>query len=462
MQRALPEPFRFKAIERIHLPAREDRERALKEAHFNMFALKAKDVYIDLLTDSGTGALSKEQWAALMLGDESYAGADSFFRLKDAVKDMLGFDYIVPAHQGRAAENILIGSLVKPGDFIPINMPFDTTRAHIFNAQSQPINCVVDAAFNPELEQPFKGNVDLAKLEDALKTHGDKIPFVMVTVTNNSGGGQPVSLQNLRDVSAMAKKYGKKLFLDAARMAENAFFIKEREPECAKMSVAAILKAMMDTADGATISCKKDPMVNIGGLVVLRSEEDYMSLLPRVVLFEGFITYGGLAGRDLDALAVGLREMVDEEYLAHRLSQVRMLGDMLIEGGVPIIRPVGGHAIFIDACRFFPHIPQKYFPADVLSIEIYREGAVRGVGLGALAFEDKDPVTGEKLMPKLELYRMAIARRTYSNSHMEYIAQTVVDVYKRRDAVRYGLKLTYEPPVPGITHFLARLEPFSL
>ena len=462
MQHALPEPFRFKAIERIHLPSAEEREQALKEANFNMFALKARDVYIDLLTDSGTGALSKEQWAALMLGDESYAGADSFFRLRESVKEMLGFDHVIPAHQGRAAENILIGSLVKPGDLIPINMPFDTTRAHMFNAQATPVNCVVDAAFQPELEQPFKGNVDIARLEDALRTHGDRIPFVMVTVTNNSGGGQPVSLQNLRDVSAMARKYGKKLFLDAARMAENAFFIKEREPECAGMSVAAILRAMMDTADGATISCKKDPMVNIGGLVVLRSEEDYMRLLPRVVLFEGFITYGGLAGRDLDALAVGLREMADEEYLAHRLSQVRMLGDMLIEGGVPIIRPVGGHAIFIDAGRFFPHIPQKHFPADVLSIEIYREGAVRGVGLGALAFEDKDPVTGEKIMPKLELYRMAIARRTYSNSHMEYIARTVIEVYRRRDAVRYGLRLTYEPPVPGITHFLARLEPFAL
>ena len=441
MQHALPEPFRFKAIERIHLPSAEEREQALKEANFNMFALKARDVYIDLLTDSGTGALSKEQWAALMLGDESYAGADSFFRLRESVKEMLGFDHVIPAHQGRAAENILIGSLVKPGDLIPINMPFDTTRAHMFNAQATPVNCVVDAAFQPELEQPFKGNVDIARLEDALRTHGDRIPFVMVTVTNNSGGGQPVSLQNLRDVSAVAGKYGKKLYLDAARMAENAFFIKEREPECAGMSVAAILRAMMDTADGATISCKKDPMVNIGGLVVLRSEEDYMRLLPRVVLFEGFITYGGLAGRDLDALAVGLREMADEEYLAHRLSQVRMLGDMLIEGGVPIIRPVGGHAIFI---------------------EIYREGAVRGVGLGALAFEDKDPVTGEKIMPKLELYRMAIARRTYSNSHMEYIARTVIEVYRRRDAVRYGLRLTYEPPVPGITHFLARLEPFAL
>ena len=444
MQHALPEPFRFKAIERIHLPSAEEREQALKEANFNMFALKARDVYIDLLTDSGTGALSKEQWAALMLGDESYAGADSFFRLRESVKEMLGFDHVIPAHQGRAAENILIGSLVKPGDLIPINMPFDTTRAHMFNAQATPVNCVVDAAFQPELEQPFKGNVDIARLEDALRTHGDRIPFVMVTVTNNSGGGQPVSLQNLRDVSAVAGKYGKKLYLDAARMAENAFFIKEREPECAGMSVAAILRAMMDTADGATISCKKDPMVNIGGLVV------------------GFITYGGLAGRDLDALAVGLREMADEEYLAHRLSQVRMLGDMLIEGGVPIIRPVGGHAIFIDAGRFFPHIPQKHFPADVLSIEIYREGAVRGVGLGALAFEDKDPVTGEKIMPKLELYRMAIARRTYSNSHMEYIARTVIEVYRRRDAVRYGLRLTYEPPVPGITHFLARLEPFAL
>ncbi len=462
MPSMLPEPFRCKMIEHIRLPSPEEREKALTAAHCNMFGLLAKDVFIDLLTDSGTGSMSKEQWAAMMLGDESYAGADSFVRLKEAVAEVLGFNFVIPTHQGRAAENILFGSLAKAGDVIPINMPFDTTRAHIMNVGAKAAPCVVDAAFDAGLEAPFKGNVDLQKLEAVLKEQGERVPFVMTTVTNNSGGGQPVSLENLRQVSAMARKYKKPLIFDAARMAENAYLIKEREPACAQMSLAQILRAMMDVADGITVSAKKDPMVNIGGLIAVRAEEMYLNLLPRVVLFEGFITYGGLAGRDLDALAVGLKEMTDEQYMAHRLDQVRQLGAMLTQAGVPIVKPAGGHAIFIDAAAFFPHIPQSRFPADVLSIEIYREGAVRGVGLGALAFEETDPATGKKLLPKLELYRMAIPRRTYTNSHMEYIAQTVIDVHKRREKVKYGLELTYEPPVPGITHFLAKLKPVGL
>ncbi|HCD71532.1 tryptophanase [Thermovirga lienii] len=341
-------------------------------------------------------------------------------------------------------------------------MPFDTTRAHIFNNGATPVDCVIDEAFDPESDHPFKGNVDINKLEKVIIEHRDSIPLIMVTVTNNSGGGQPVSLKNLQEVSAVAKKYNIPFFIDAARMAENAYFIKMREKEYASWSLADILKAMMDTADGISVSCKKDPLVNIGGMICCRTEEMYHTLLPRVILFEGFATYGGLAGRDLEALAVGLREMTDEQYMAHRIAQVRYLGELLEEGGVPFVKPTGGHAIFIDAAAFFPHIPQEYFPADVLSIEVYREGAIRGIGLGALAFGTKDEKTGELKLPKLELYRLAINRRTYTNSHLEYVAKKIIDVYKRRDQVRYGLKVKYAPPVEGIHHFLAHLEPFNL
>jgi tryptophanase len=457
-----PEPFRIRMVEPVRVPNDEEREEALKKAHYNMFGLASKDIYIDLLTDSGTGAMSKYQWAALMCGDEAYAGADSFFALKEAVKDVLGFDYVIPTHQGRAAENVIFGTLVKKGDIVPFNMPFDTTRAHIFNNGATPVDCVIDEAFDPESDHPFKGNVDINKLEKVIIEHRDSIPLIMVTVTNNSGGGQPVSLKNLQEVSAVAKKYNIPFFIDAARMAENAYFIKMREKEYASWSLADILKAMMDTADGISVSCKKDPLVNIGGMICCRTEEMYHTLLPRVILFEGFATYGGLAGRDLEALAVGLREMTDEQYMAHRIAQVRYLGELLEEGGVPFVKPTGGHAIFIDAAAFFPHIPQEYFPADVLSIEVYREGAIRGIGLGALAFGTKDEKTGELKLPKLELYRLAINRRTYTNSHLEYVAKKIIDVYKRRDQVRYGLKVKYAPPVEGIHHFLAHLEPFNL
>lgn len=460
--RVPPEPFRIKMVEPVRVPDAEQRERALEAGHFNMFGLRGADVYIDLLTDSGTGAMSKQQWAAIMMGDEAYAGADSFFNLKKAVKEVLGFDYTIPTHQGRAAENVVFSALVRPGDVIPFNMPFDTTRGHIFNAGASPAECVIEEAFDRENPHPFKGNIDIAKLEKTLSDNKGRVPFVMITITNNSGGGQPVSLKNLREASAAAKKHGVPLFLDAARMAENAWFIKNREEECRGMSVAEILKATMDTADAITVSCKKDPLVNIGGLVARRTEELYFKIVPKVILFEGFATYGGLAGRDLEALAVGLREMVDEQHLTHRIAQVRYLGELLEEGGVPCIQPIGGHAVFIDAGAFLPHIPQGLYPADVLSVEIYREGAVRGIGLGALAFEDVDEKTGKRTFPKLELYRLAINRRTYTNSHMEYVAETIVNVYKRRDSIRYGLDLVYEPPVKGMKHFLAHLKPKGL
>lgn len=458
-----PEPFRIKMVEPVRVPGGDEREKALEAARFNMFGLRAADVYIDLLTDSGTGAMSKQQWAAIMMGDEAYAGADSFFSLKKAVKEVLGFDYAIPVHQGRAAENVVFGSLVKEGDVIPFNMPFDTTRGHIFNCKASSVDCVIDEAFDRTNQHPFKGNVDIAKLEKAIAEYGKaRIPFIMVTITNNSGGGQPVSLANLGEVSAVAKKHGIPLLLDAARMAENAWFIKNREKECAHMTIAEILKATMDTADAITVSCKKDPLVNIGGLVACRTEEMYYKIVPRVILFEGFATYGGLAGRDLEALAVGLREMTDEQHLTHRIAQVRYLGDLLEEGGVPCIQPTGGHAVFIDAAAFLPHIPQGSYPADVLSVEIYREGAIRGIGLGALAFETTDEKTGERIFPKLELFRLAVNRRTYTNSHIEYVAESIVNVYKRRDSIRWRLEMVYEPPVKGLKHFLAHLKPVAL
>lgn len=458
-----PEPFRIRMVEPVRVPDANEREAALKAAHYNMFGLSSRDIYIDLLTDSGTGAMSKYQWAALMRGDEAYAGADSFYALKESVKDVLGFDYVIPTHQGRAAENVTFGTLVSRDDVIPFNMPFDTTRAHVFNAGAEPVNCVVDAAFEPGDLSPFKGDVDISKLERTIEQYGkERIPLIMVTVTNNSGGGQPVSLTNLREVSRVARQHQIPLFLDAARMAENAWFIKDREEGCRNMTVSEILLEMMNTADAINVSCKKDPLVNIGGMICCRTEEMYMKLLPRVILFEGFATYGGLAGRDLEALAVGLREMTDEQYLSHRIAQVRYLGEMLEDGGVPFVKPAGGHAIFIDAAAFLPHIPQQNYPADVLSIEIYREGAIRGIGLGALAFGTENEETGELDLPELELYRLAINRRTYTNSHMEYLAGAITEVFKRRETIRYGLKVKYAPPVKGLHHFLAHLEPFDL
>ncbi|MFY2563185.1 tryptophanase [Corallococcus terminator] len=459
----MPEPFRIRMVEPLSLPSRALRESALRESHYNMFRLKSRDVYLDLLTDSGTGAMSKAQWAALMNGDEAYAGADSFYTLKETVQELLGFDHVIPMHQGRAAENVVFSSLAREGDIIPMNMPFDTTRAHIFQARASPVNCIVEEAFHPELEAPFKGNVDLKKLEETLSQHPrERVPLIMVTVTNNSGGGQPVSLENLQGCARIARKHGIPLFLDAARMAENAYFIQQREAAYQDWSCARILRQMMDCADAIIVSCKKDPLVNIGGLVALRTEALYFQLAPRTILFEGYLSYGGLAGRDLEALAQGLREMVDEEYLAHRVAQVRYLGDLLAEAGIPIICPVGGHAVFIDAGSFLPHIPQRCYPADVLSVEVYREGAIRGIGLGALAFEETDSDTGARKLPRLELYRLAVPRRAYTNHHMTYVAETLHAVHRRRASIRYGLKLVQESPVPGLAHFVAQLEPMAL
>ncbi len=451
------EPFRIKMVEPIKLISREEREQKIKEAYYNIFNLKAEDIYIDLLTDSGTSAMSNKQWSAIMMGDESYAGARSFFRLKEAVEGILGFKYVIPTHQGRAAENYLFRVLIKPGNIIPFNMPFDTTGSHVADKGGTAIECVADVAYDPKAEVPFKGNIDLNKLEALINKEGvEKIPFIMFTITNNTGGGQPVSMANLKAVKEMADQKQIPVFIDAARCVENAYFIQQYEEGYQNKSVAEIVKEQFTYANGCTMSAKKDPLVNIGGFIGLNDEELYRKVLPHLILNEGFATYGGLAGRDLEALAQGLYEMVDDDYIASRVRQVQYLGKQLDEIGVDIVKPVGGSGVYVDAHAFLPHLPLSQFPADALAGALYVEAGVRGSGLGTLAFAKTGKEPGEVIYPKMELYRLAVPRRVYTDRHMEVVAEGFRQLIKKRDKVR-GLKLTYEPPL--LRHFLARMEP---
>ena len=452
-----PEPFRIKVTEPIRLIGREEREAALKEAGYNLFSLKAEDIFIDLLTDSGTGAMSKEQWAAIMRGDESYAGAYSYQRLKSAVEDIFGFKCFVPTHQGRAAENILSACLVKPNQYIPSNMHFDTTDANIRARGGRPANLVIDEAADPANPHPFKGNMDIAKLKAFITEHGrENIPFGMITVTNNGGGGQPVSMENLKAVSAVYGEAGIPFVIDAARYAENCYFIQQRESGYKNKSVKEIAREMFALADGMTMSAKKDAIVNIGGLLCVNDEALFQNIKNELILREGFPTYGGLAGRDLDAMAVGLYEGLDESYLAYRVGQTLYLSARLNDIGVPTIQPAGGHAVYVVANQLLPHIPNYEFPAQALGVELYREGGIRGVEIGSVMFANLDPESNQWRYPALELLRLTIPRRVYTQSHFDYVVETLRKIKSRASEMR-GYKLTYAPEL--LRHFTARFEP---
>ncbi len=452
-----PEPFRIKVVEPIKLVSPSERSAAISEAGYNVFALKAKDIFIDLLTDSGTGAMSQNQWAAIMDGDESYAGARSYFRLKDAVDDIFGFKHFVPTHQGRAAENILSAVLVKPGCHVPSNMHFDTTDANIRARGGRPVNLVIEEAFDPGNPHPFKGNMDLDKLLAFIAQTGPQnIPMGMITVTNNAGGGQPVSMENIKRVAALYHSFQIPFFIDAARYAENAYFIKLREPGYADKTPIEIAREMFSYADGFCMSAKKDAIVNIGGLLAMNDDATFQQVSNELILREGFVSYGGLAGRDLNAMAVGLYEGLDEDYLAYRLGQTAYLGGLLREQGIGIIEPPGGHAIYLDAGALLPHIPHGEFPGQALAVAMYLEGGIRACEIGSVMFAHPDPDTGEMIYPRLELVRLAIPRRVYTQSHLDYLGETLGQIVKRASELR-GYKFTYAPPL--LRHFTARFEP---
>ncbi len=454
------EPFRIKMVEPIGLTTPTERERLLREAGYNPFLIPADKISIDLLTDSGTGAMSQAQWSAMMMGDESYAGARSYYHLRDSVQKVTGMPYFTPTHQGRAAENVFFAALgVGSGQFVPANQHFDTTRANVEVRGARAVDLVVAEGLDPHDKSPFKGNIDVARLEQFIEEVGAAhIPAVIITITNNSGGGQPVSLANIRQAKALLSRYGIPLVLDAARFAENSYFIKMREPEAAGMSVAEIARATFDLADAFLMSAKKDAIVNIGGLIGLRDETLFQKVSTELILREGFITYGGLAGRDLEALAVGLLEGLDEDYLTYRIGQTAYLAGRLQNAGLPIMEPPGGHAVFIDAKEMLPHIPQRQFPAQSFVAEVYRAGGIRVVEIGSVMFGSIDPVTGEEHFPALELVRLAIPRRVYTRSHMDYVADVCAEVYRRRKALR-GLEIVYQ--APALRHFTARFKPVN-
>lgn len=450
------EPYKIKMVEPIRISTREEREGWIRDAKYNLFNLKSEQVFIDLLTDSGTGAMSDRQWSAMMLGDESYAGASSYFNLKQAIQSILGFDYFLPTHQGRAAENVLFSTIVKKGDIIPGNSHFDTTKGHIEFRQAYAPDCTIDAAADTQIELPFKGEMDLNKLEKVLKeTPKEKIPCVVLTVTNNTAGGQPVSMKNIRETAELCRQYGIPLLIDSARFAENAYFIKMREEGYAHKSIKEIVREMFSYADIMTMSSKKDAIVNMGGFVAFKDEALWRKCQMYCIMYEGYITYGGMSGRDMNALAQGLDEGTEFDTLDARIRQVAYLGSKLDEYGIPYQRPAGGHAIFVDAKQMLPHVPKEEFVAQTLGIELYLEGGVRGVEIGAI-LADRDPDTRENRYPRLELLRLAIPRRTYTNNHMDVVAAAFANVKERAEHITKGFKIIHELPV--MRHFTVELE----
>lgn len=450
------EPFRIKTVEKIRMTTEEERKDLIKKAYFNPFLLHADDVIIDLLTDSGTSAMSADQWAGILKGDESYAGAKSWYKMRDAIKDMTGYDYILPTHQGRAAEHLLYGRLGGKGKVFISNTHFDTTRANIEYSGAKAIDCPIPEGLIPDLDHPFKGNMDIEALEKNILKYGkENIGAVILTVTNNSGGGQPASLKNAREVGEICKKYGVLYILDSCRIAENSYFIKQREEEAKDMSYIEIAREMFSYADGTVMSAKKDALVNMGGFLALKDDELFNSLMTTLIVTEGFATYGGLSGRDMEAIAIGLKEVFEHDYLHYRIRSTTYLGEKLKELGISVISPIGGHAVYIDAKAFYPHIPVEQFPGQALAIEMYKLGGIRAVEIGSVMFGSKDE-EGNFVPAKMELVRMAIPRRVYTQSHIDYVIEVFSELIKHKDKVK-GYKITWEPEF--LRHFTAHFQP---
>ena len=453
------EPFKIKMVEPIKMLSREQRIHKIKQAKYNLFNIIAEDIFIDLLTDSGTSAMSDSQWAGIMRGDESYAGSRSYLNFEESIKNIFGYENVIPTHQGRAAEALLFSTILKPGDYVPSNIHFDTTEGNIRNNCGMPVNCVIDEGLNPASTFPFKGNVDIYKLQKLVDEVGlDKIPIAMITITNNSGGGQPVSLENIKQVYKFWKKHNVPLFIDACRYAENAYFIKLREKGYENVSIKDIAKEIFAHADGATMSAKKDGLVNIGGFITMKDNELAKRMISRLIITEGFRTYGGMSGRDLEAVAIGLQEGLNEDYLKYRIEQTAYLGESLLEQGIPIVQPPGGHAIYLDARSILPNISQEYFPGQALSVSLYIEGGIRTAEIGGLMFAYIDEKTGKTIYPELELVRLAIPRRVYTRSHLDFVVQTVKKVMDNRHTLK-GLRITYQPKL--LRHFTVELEEIS-
>ena len=457
-RRTWAEPFKIKVVEHVRIPTHQELEAAIREAGYNTFLLRSDDVYIDLLTDSGTTAMSDRQWAAMMMGDEAYAGSRSFYRLEEAVQTWYGYKYVVPTHQGRGAENLLSKTLIKPGDIVPGNMYFTTTRLHQELAGGTFVDIIIPEAHDPRNPHPFKGNVDLDKMEEVIRPYGAaRIPYISIAATVNMAGGQPISLGNVKAVCELAHQHGIRVILDAARVVENAYFIQCREPGCQGRTIASIVNELCSYTDGCTMSAKKDPLVNIGGFLAVNDHAIYEDAANLAVIYEGLHTYGGMAGRDMEALATGIEESLHEDHIRARVGQVLYLGQKLIDAGVPIVEPIGGHGVFLDARAFLPHIPQEQYPAQALTAALYRDSGVRSMERGIVS-AGRNKETGEENKPKLELVRLTIPRRVYTQAHMDVVAESVESVFAERATIR-GLRMVYEPKY--LRFFQARFEPLA-